>query len=169
MEEGVHYRLHASVSKDWGRVRVRHVASALLINSQDRQFHILALLTKILEPMDFVNYFWSPYIRGPLIRGSAVFTSRLCLGLQSTLRNCQKKVQSIGKNLPWHAAELRPHCPSSRHTPATSQSTNSVTFPDPPPCVFLLRCPEEDEGASTCWITKWRTFTGSNLMVAYRT
>jgi hypothetical protein len=32
----MNYDLHASVSKDWVRVRVRHVAAASLINSKDR-------------------------------------------------------------------------------------------------------------------------------------
>jgi hypothetical protein len=35
MKRAIHYHLHASVSKDWARVRVRHVVAASLINSQD--------------------------------------------------------------------------------------------------------------------------------------
>jgi hypothetical protein len=36
MKKAIHYYFHASVSKDWADVRVRHVATGALINSQDR-------------------------------------------------------------------------------------------------------------------------------------
>jgi hypothetical protein len=36
IKTAIHYHIHASVNKDWAGVRVRHVAAASLIDSQDR-------------------------------------------------------------------------------------------------------------------------------------
>jgi hypothetical protein len=38
MKTEINYHLHASVNKDWARVRVRYVEAASVINSRDRYF-----------------------------------------------------------------------------------------------------------------------------------